>query len=86
MNNDEEEGDVDMEEDDDDDDDEDDDEEEEEEDEGAGDEVRSCHSRFTPSFSLMTSLALPPLAYRPLCDLGASHTREAHRLCIPGGA
>lgn len=27
-----------------------------------------------------------PIAYRPLCDLGTSYTREAHQLCIQGGA
>jgi hypothetical protein len=75
--------DVDMDEDDDDEDD--DDEEEEEEGEEAEGEVRSCHSRFSPSFSLMTGLTLPPLAYRPHCDPGTSHTRKTHRLCIPGG-
>jgi len=58
------EGDVDMDEDDDDEDEDDDDDDDEEEEEGEGEEaegeVRSCHSRFSPCFSLMTGLALPP--------------------------
>jgi hypothetical protein len=63
--------DVDMDEDEDDEDDDDDDEEEEEdEDEEVEGEVRSCHPRFSPSFSLMTGLALPPQRIDPSAILG----------------
>ena len=69
-----------------DDDDDDEDEEEEEEEEGEEGEVTSNYSPVFSSFSLITSLALPPTANQPLCDPGTSHTWKAHQLCIPGGA
>lgn len=81
---DEEDEDVDMDEDEDDEDVDDDEEEEEEEEEGAGGEVRSCHSQFSQFFADDGSCS-SPLAYRPLCDPGTPHTREAYRLYIPGG-
>jgi hypothetical protein len=70
--------DVDMDEDDDDDDEDDDDEEEEEEGEEAEGEVRSCHSRFSPSFSLMTGLTLPPPSVStPLRSWDVAHAENA---------
>ena len=87
-NNDEEDEDVEMDEDDEDEDedeDDDDEEEEEEEEEESKGEVRSV-TPGPPKFLADDGSRSSPIAYRPLCYLGASHTREAHRLCIPGGA
>ncbi|KAF8490356.1 hypothetical protein F5888DRAFT_1741799 [Russula emetica] len=59
-----------MDEEEDDEEDDDDEEEEEDEDEEVEGEVRSYHSRFSPSFSLMTGLALPPQRIDPSAILG----------------
>jgi hypothetical protein len=83
--------DIDMDEDEDDEDDDDDDEEEEEEEEeeegeeAEGKEVRSCSPPVLSKFFADNGFRSSPLAYRPHCDPGTSHTREAHRLYIPGG-